>query len=388
MVDLDDKGFGTRAVHGAGAPDPVTGAVVPADLAGQHLRPGGRRQAPGLRVQPQRQPHPRRARGPPRRPRARRRTASPSRPGWPPRTRCCACSRPATTCCCPTTPTAARSAWPSASTPPPALGRRHGRPHRPRRRRGRVAARAPAWCGSRRRATRCCAIVDIEAVSALAHARGAIVGRRQHLRHPGPAATARPRRRRRRALDHQVPRWPQRRGRAGSRPRTTTTWPSASASSRTRPAPCPGPLDCYLVHRGAKTLAAPHGAAQRRPPLAVAELLAAHPRWRAVHYPGLPSHPGHAVAARQMSALRRHGVVPARRRRGGRPRGVPPHRGVHAGREPRRGGEPHRAPRPDDPRLGGRHRATRCPATSCACRSASRTSTTCSPTSTQALDVG
>ncbi|MEO7428311.1 MAG: PLP-dependent transferase, partial [Acidimicrobiales bacterium] len=29
MVSLDDKGFGTRAVHGAGPPDPVTGAVVP-----------------------------------------------------------------------------------------------------------------------------------------------------------------------------------------------------------------------------------------------------------------------------------------------------------------------------------------------------------------------
>src|SRR5690606_17151563 len=27
--DLDDKGFGTRAVHGAGPPDPGTGAVVP-----------------------------------------------------------------------------------------------------------------------------------------------------------------------------------------------------------------------------------------------------------------------------------------------------------------------------------------------------------------------
>jgi cystathionine beta-lyase/cystathionine gamma-synthase len=30
MADLHEKGFGTRAVHGAGAPDPTTGAVVPA----------------------------------------------------------------------------------------------------------------------------------------------------------------------------------------------------------------------------------------------------------------------------------------------------------------------------------------------------------------------
>jgi cystathionine gamma-synthase len=32
----------------------------------------------------------------------------------------------------------------------------------------------------------------------------------------------------------------------------------------------------------------------------VAEFLARHPRVRAVHYPGLPGHPDHAVAVRQM----------------------------------------------------------------------------------------
>ena len=64
----------------------------------------------------------------------------------------------------------------------------------------------------------------------------------------------------------------------------------------------PGPLDCYLVHRGAKTLElrmARHSASA----LAVAELLDAHPAVCAVHHPGLPSHPGHEVAARQMSAF-------------------------------------------------------------------------------------
>ncbi|MGH9085902.1 MAG: cystathionine gamma-synthase [Acidimicrobiales bacterium] len=64
----------------------------------------------------------------------------------------------------------------------------------------------------------------------------------------------------------------------------------------------PGPLDCYLVHRGAKTLElrmARHSASA----LAVAELLDAHPAVVAVHHPGLPSHPGHEVAARQMSAF-------------------------------------------------------------------------------------
>lgn len=64
----------------------------------------------------------------------------------------------------------------------------------------------------------------------------------------------------------------------------------------------PGPLDCYLVHRGAKTLQlrmARHSASA----LAVAEMLAEHPAVAAVHHPGLAAHPGHDIAARQMSAF-------------------------------------------------------------------------------------
>ena len=64
----------------------------------------------------------------------------------------------------------------------------------------------------------------------------------------------------------------------------------------------PGPLDCYLVHRGAKTLQlrmARHSSSA----MAVAEMLADHPAVAAVHYPGLAGHPGHSVAARQMSAF-------------------------------------------------------------------------------------
>ena len=47
----------------------------------------------------------------------------------------------------------------------------------------------------------------------------------------------------------------------------------------------------------------------------VARALAEHPNVTAVHYPGLPSHPGHAVAARQMSAF---GGMLSIRVRGGR----------------------------------------------------------------------
>ncbi len=62
----------------------------------------------------------------------------------------------------------------------------------------------------------------------------------------------------------------------------------------------PGPMDCYLVLRGVKTLALRmdrHCANAA----AVAELLTGHPAVTSVFYPGLPDHPGHQVARRQMT---------------------------------------------------------------------------------------
>ncbi len=62
----------------------------------------------------------------------------------------------------------------------------------------------------------------------------------------------------------------------------------------------PGPLDCFLVLRGTKTLhlrMERHCSNARR----VAEFLMGHPQVQALYYPGLPEHPGHAVARRQMS---------------------------------------------------------------------------------------
>jgi cystathionine beta-lyase/cystathionine gamma-synthase len=61
----------------------------------------------------------------------------------------------------------------------------------------------------------------------------------------------------------------------------------------------PGPFDSWLVLRGVKTLALrmqKHSENAR----AIAEFLEAHPRVEKVLYPGLPSHPGHEIAARQM----------------------------------------------------------------------------------------
>lgn len=61
----------------------------------------------------------------------------------------------------------------------------------------------------------------------------------------------------------------------------------------------PAPFDCWLLLRSLATLPL-RVRAQSAGALAVARFLEAHPRVERVHYPGLPSHPGHALAARQM----------------------------------------------------------------------------------------
>jgi cystathionine gamma-lyase/cystathionine beta-lyase/cystathionine gamma-lyase/homocysteine desulfhydrase len=60
-----------------------------------------------------------------------------------------------------------------------------------------------------------------------------------------------------------------------------------------------GPMDAWLVLRGTKTLEVRmerHNASALR----LAEFLTSHPKVSRVHYPGLPSHPQHALAAKQM----------------------------------------------------------------------------------------
>ncbi|MEZ0359235.1 cystathionine gamma-synthase [Mycobacterium sp. SA01] len=75
----------------------------------------------------------------------------------------------------------------------------------------------------------------------------------------------------------------------------------------------PGPFDAYLTMRGLKTLELRmqrHSANAAK----VAEFLAEHDAVSQVLYPGLPSHPGHEVAARQMSGF--GGMVSVRMRDG------------------------------------------------------------------------
>jgi cystathionine gamma-synthase len=74
------------------------------------------------------------------------------------------------------------------------------------------------------------------------------------------------------------------------------------------------PFNSWLVLRGIRTLAC-RVAAQSATALAVAQALEASPAVSAVHYPGLPSHPGYEIARRQMSAF---GAMLSFRAAGGR----------------------------------------------------------------------
>jgi cystathionine gamma-synthase len=64
----------------------------------------------------------------------------------------------------------------------------------------------------------------------------------------------------------------------------------------------PGPLDCYLVERGLKTLAV-RMERHCETALQVVDFLCSHPAVARVLHPSLPDQPGHAVARRQMRAF-------------------------------------------------------------------------------------
>ena len=76
----------------------------------------------------------------------------------------------------------------------------------------------------------------------------------------------------------------------------------------------PGPFDAYLTIRGLKTLVL-RMERHNENASAVAEFLAGHPSVSTVLYPGLPTHPGHEIAARQMAGF---GGMVSVRMRGGR----------------------------------------------------------------------
>ena len=69
--------------------------------------------------------------------------------------------------------------------------------------------------------------------------------------------------------------------------------------SRGRSGATPGALEAFLAVRGARTMALRLDKAQKNAAF-LAQCLQSHPQVVLVRYPGLPSHPTHAVAARQL----------------------------------------------------------------------------------------
>ncbi|MGH9273175.1 MAG: cystathionine gamma-synthase [Acidimicrobiales bacterium] len=299
MVDLEGKGFGTRAVHGAGAPDPVTGAVVPAiSLASTFAQ-----EAVGKPL-----------------------AFEYSRSGNP--TRAALESHLAVL-------EHASSGFAFASglaaedallrllaagdhllLPDDAYGgtiRLAVHVHAPA---GLVVdtvdltdldAVTQAWQPSTRMvwletpSNPWLRVIDIEAISALAHARGAIVVVDNTFATPAlqqPLALGAD------IVVHSTTKYLG--GHSDVVGGFAATNDDALAERigflQNAAGAVPGPLDCYLVHRGAKTLQL-RMARHSESAMAVAERLAAHPAVGAVHFPGLPSHPGHAIARRQMSAF-------------------------------------------------------------------------------------
>ena len=76
------------------------------------------------------------------------------------------------------------------------------------------------------------------------------------------------------------------------------------------------PFDSWLTMRGLRTLF-PRMQQQQINAMAVANFLDNHPAVARVHYPGLPAHPGHAIASRQqrgfgaMLSFELHGGIPS-----------------------------------------------------------------------------
>jgi cystathionine gamma-synthase len=78
----------------------------------------------------------------------------------------------------------------------------------------------------------------------------------------------------------------------------TPRWKEIATLRSKMGAPLP-PLECFLLLRGMRTLFVRYRQASSNA-LAIARHLEGHPNVERVLYPGLASHPGHAVAARQM----------------------------------------------------------------------------------------
>ncbi len=243
----------------------------------------------GLRVRPLRQPQPGQPRSPPGPARRSRTSDSPSPAAWRPRTPSCACSIPETTSSCPPTATAEPTAW------RPVVHRRAG-----------LAVDASGSGRLARRGVRpetrmvwvetptnpLLDIVDIAAVAAVAHARGALVVVDNTFATPWlqqPLALGAD------IVVHSTTKY------LGGHSDVVggfaaTNDPelrrASSGSSRTPPGRCRAPSTaswCSAASRPCRS----GWSATAPTPWPWSTLLAAHPAVATVLHPSLPEHPGH-----------------------------------------------------------------------------------------------
>ena len=143
-------------------------------------------------------------------------------------------------------------------------------------------------------------ITDIEEAARIAHAAGAVLARRLHGADARADEPDRARRRRRHALGHQISERPF--GRGGGRAGVRRARARTSSAPRAR-APCWAPSSARSRRRCCCAACAPCTCAcgiSALSAMTIAQHFARHPRVEAVLYPGLATHPGHAIAARQM----------------------------------------------------------------------------------------
>ena len=154
------------------------------------------------------------------------------------------------------------------------------------------------WCGWRRRPTRLLSCIDIEAICAVAHDRGALVVvdntfATPYLQQPLDLGAD--------IVVHSATKYL---GGHSDVVGGIVAVDDDELAERLRftqnaAGAVPAPFDCYLVLRGIKTLGVRmdrHCENAR----AIVDLLVSHPAVEQVLYPQLPDHPGHAAAARQM----------------------------------------------------------------------------------------
>ena len=162
-------------------------------------------------------------------------------------------------------------------------------------------------------------VSDIAEIGAHRACRRRARRRRFHLRDADLHEAARTRRRCRHAFGDQISERPFRchRRRAVLCARRRTFCSGRRKSARAT-ALILGPFEAFLLIRGLRTLDL-SVARLRRNAAELAERFSNHPEVAEVLYPGLPHHPGHEIARRQMQRrLRRHAVDPRARRRSAR----------------------------------------------------------------------